>query len=110
MLAIAIGTALHCPPLVLYSLVPVGFAANAIGGSGGILREQFADLFAVREEQLKLLPFINALFSETSPIPIKAAMAKMGFCDNTLRLPLTEMDEAKAEKMYQIMRGHGLIG
>lgn len=36
-IAIAIGAALHCPPLVLYSLIPVGFAANAIGGSGGPL-------------------------------------------------------------------------
>ena len=36
-IAVAIGTALHCPPLVLFSLIPVGFAANAIGGAGGPL-------------------------------------------------------------------------
>ena len=36
-IAIAIGYALHCPPLVLFSLIPVGFAANAIGGAGGPL-------------------------------------------------------------------------
>ncbi len=36
-IAIAIGFALHCPPLVLFSLIPVGFAANAIGGAGGPL-------------------------------------------------------------------------
>ena len=35
--AIAIGYALQCPPLVLFSLIPVGFAANAIGGAGGPL-------------------------------------------------------------------------
>ena len=35
-MAIAIGYALHCPPLVLFSLLPVGFAANAMGGSGGL--------------------------------------------------------------------------
>ena len=36
-IAIAIGFALHCPPMVLFSLIPVGFAANAIGGAGGPL-------------------------------------------------------------------------
>ena len=36
-IAVAIGTALHCPPLVLFSLIPVGFAANAMGGAGGPL-------------------------------------------------------------------------
>lgn len=41
--------------------------------------------------QLKYLPFINALFSETSPIPVKAAMAKLGVCDEELRLPLIPM-------------------
>ena len=36
-IAIAIGYALQAPPLVLFSLIPVGFAANAIGGAGGPL-------------------------------------------------------------------------
>ncbi|MGN0776210.1 MAG: PTS transporter subunit IIC [Candidatus Ventricola sp.] len=36
-IAVAIGSALRCPPLVLYSLIPVGFAANAMGGAGGPL-------------------------------------------------------------------------
>ena len=36
-IAVAIGYGLHCPPLVLFSLVPVGFAANAMGGAGGPL-------------------------------------------------------------------------
>lgn len=36
-IAVAIGFALGCPPLVLFSLIPIGFAANAIGGAGGPL-------------------------------------------------------------------------
>ena len=36
-IAIAIGFALRCPPLVLFSLIPVGFAANAMCGAGGPL-------------------------------------------------------------------------
>lgn len=36
-IAIAIGFALNAPPLVLFSLIPVGFSANALGGAGGPL-------------------------------------------------------------------------
>ncbi len=36
-MAIAIGYALHCPPLVLFSLCAVGYAADVLGGAGGPL-------------------------------------------------------------------------
>ena len=36
-MAVSIGWALQCPPLVLFSLVAVGNAANALGGAGGPL-------------------------------------------------------------------------
>ena len=36
-MAVAIGYALRCPPLVLFSLVAVGFASNELGGAGGPL-------------------------------------------------------------------------
>ena len=45
-MAVAIGYALHCPPLVLFSLIPVGFAANAMGGSGGPLSVFFITIIA----------------------------------------------------------------
>jgi len=59
--------------------------------------------------QLDYLPLINALFCEVNPIPVKAAMAAMGWCENYLRLPLTEMEPEHAEKLYALMRAHGLI-
>lgn len=59
--------------------------------------------------QLHYLPLIDALFSEVNPIPAKAAMAAMGFCENSLRLPLTPMSEAKAERLYALMKSEGLI-
>ncbi len=61
------------------------------------------------EIQLKLLPFINALFSETSPIPVKAAMAKVGMLEDELRLPLVTMQPGPRAKMYGIMRELGMI-
>ncbi len=40
-MAVAIGSALACPPLVLFSLITVGFATNALGGAGGPLAVLF---------------------------------------------------------------------
>lgn len=67
------------------------------------------DVGGALEMQLHYLPLIDALFSEVNPIPAKAAMAKMGYGENSLRLPLTEMSEAKAEKLYSLMKDEGLI-
>ena len=58
--------------------------------------------------QLKLLPLINALFCETSPIPCKAAMAALGFCEDEVRLPLVPMQERNRPRLYQAMRDLGL--
>lgn len=59
--------------------------------------------------QLKLLKLINALFMTVNPIPVKTAMAKMGLCDIEMRLPLCEMEEKENEKLFELMRKHGLI-
>lgn len=45
-IAVAIGNALHCPPLVLFSLLPVGFATNVMGGAGGPLAVYFVAIVA----------------------------------------------------------------
>ena len=60
--------------------------------------------------QLKLLPLINALFCETSPIPCKAAMAALGMCEDEVRLPLVPMQERNRPRLYQAMRELGLPG
>ncbi len=59
--------------------------------------------------QLDLLPLIDALFSEVNPIPVKAAMAKMGFGENVLRLPLTPMETQNEEKLFALMAEQNLI-
>ncbi len=45
-IAVAIGVALKAPGLVLFSLIPVGFAANAMGGAGGPLAVYFVAIVA----------------------------------------------------------------
>ena len=58
--------------------------------------------------QCKLLPLINALFSEVNPIPAKAAVSAMGFGEDWLRLPLTPMEPAARAKLYDEMRKLGI--
>ena len=59
--------------------------------------------------QCKYHSLVNALFSEVNPIPVKAAMSAMGFCEDYLRLPLTPMESKNREKLFAIMRSEGLI-
>ena len=58
--------------------------------------------------QFKLLPLINALFCEVNPIPVKAAMAALGWCKNYLRLPLTPMEPEHEQRLRALMREQGL--
>lgn len=66
------------------------------------------DVKAAAKMQLDYLPLINALFSEVNPIPVKAAMAKMGFCEDYLRMPLTPMEDAHREVLFTEMRKAGV--
>ena len=59
--------------------------------------------------QLDLLPLVNALFCEVNPIPVKAAVSAMGYCENYLRLPLTPMEKAHEEKLLSLMKEQNLI-
>lgn len=59
--------------------------------------------------QCKLLPLINALFSEVNPIPVKAAAAALGFGENYLRLPLTPMEADHEAVLLAEMRKLGIL-
>ncbi|MBQ6111781.1 MAG: 4-hydroxy-tetrahydrodipicolinate synthase [Synergistaceae bacterium] len=67
------------------------------------------DVKGSAELQCKMLPLINALFSEVNPIPVKAAMSAMGFCENHLRLPLVPMEESHWKTLKALMQEQGLI-
>jgi len=66
------------------------------------------DVRASAKLQLDLLPLINQLFIEVNPIPVKAACAAMGYCENYLRLPLTPMEAPHEAKLLDLMRRAGL--
>ena len=58
--------------------------------------------------QCQFMPLIRSLFCESNPIPGKAAMSALGFCENYLRLPLVPMEQDHYETMLQRMRALGL--
>ena len=66
------------------------------------------DVAGAAKMQCQYLPLIRALFSEVNPIPVKAAMAAMGFCEDYLRLPLTPMEDAHRQVLLAEMRRQGL--
>jgi len=67
------------------------------------------DLQKARTLHDKMVPLIDALFIETNPTPVKAALAMMGKISGDVRLPLYRMSEANSEKLKQAMQNYGLI-
>ena len=66
------------------------------------------DVAGAAELQCRYHALSDALFSEVNPIPVKAAVAAMGFTENSLRLPLTELEEGHKETLLALMRKEGL--
>jgi 4-hydroxy-tetrahydrodipicolinate synthase len=60
--------------------------------------------------QLRYLPLIAAIFRESNPIPIKAAVAMLGFRVGEPRLPLVPASDAVKEELEREMRALGLLG
>ena len=58
--------------------------------------------------QCEYLPLINALFSDVNPIPVKEAMAMLGYCTAEMREPLYNMEESKKAKLRQRLIEAGL--
>lgn len=67
------------------------------------------DVARAMQIQLRLLPLHRQLFVEANPIPVKWAMARLGLCGGTLRLPLTELEAANRPKVEAALREAGLL-
>ena len=59
--------------------------------------------------QMQLLPLHKHLFVEANPIPVKWAMARMGLCGPTLRLPMTPLDASNEATVEGALRHCGLV-
>ena len=61
-----------------------------------------------REQFYRLLPLCRAMFLETNPIPVKAAMAMAGFCADGLRLPLVPLSDDNRERLRKALLDYGV--
>ncbi len=89
-MAVAIGRALNAPPLVLFSLIPVGFATNALGGAGGPLAVFFVAIVAAElgkavSKETKIDILVTPLVTVLSGVGLSALIAApIGAAANTV--------------------------
>jgi len=81
---------------VISNLLPKPFAELVRAGIAG-------DFAKARTLHYQLLPVMQALFLETNPIGIKAALALTGASSEELRLPLTKLTDGNREKLKQVL-------
>jgi len=67
------------------------------------------DVKKAMDIQFKLMPVHKNLFVEANPIPVKWAMARMGLCGGTLRLPMTELSKPQQPVVEAALRASGLL-
>jgi len=102
---------------LVYPLMAVGgsgvicVTSNILPGKMAQLCRRFltGDFSGAAELHHRLLPMCDALFVETNPIPVKAALFMMGRIKNELRLPLVPVSEKGAEKVRTAIKQFGLI-
>jgi 4-hydroxy-tetrahydrodipicolinate synthase len=88
----------------------ISTVSNIVPGEMAEMCRRFfaGDVKGAAELQLRLLRLMNQTMIETNPIPVKAAVAAMGFGKYILRLPLVEMEEGNRQKLLELMREQGL--
>ncbi len=67
------------------------------------------DLDKANEIAFKWLPLVKAMFIETNPIPVKAAMAMMGLCSDEMRLPMCSLSDEHKESLRKTLKSFNLI-
>ena len=66
------------------------------------------DVMRARKLHHELVPLFDVLFCETNPIPVKAACAALGLCDDEIRLPLTKLTAPNLERLKVILKDLGI--
>jgi 4-hydroxy-tetrahydrodipicolinate synthase len=102
--------ALTLPLLSVGGKGVISVVANIVPKDVKELIESFkrGDIKKAQELNLKLFPLIKAMFIETNPIPVKAALNIMGLIEPEIRLPLTQMEEENKKKLIQAMKNYGI--
>ena len=87
---------------VVSNIVPADMAAMIDAFEAG-------DIKRAKELHHNLVPLIDALFIETNPVPVKAALSMMGKISYDVRLPMYKMSDSNYEKLKAVMKNYGLI-
>jgi 4-hydroxy-tetrahydrodipicolinate synthase len=87
---------------VVSNIVPADMAAMVDAFVAG-------DIKKAEKLHHKLVPLIDALFIETNPVPVKAALSMMGKISYDVRLPMYKMSDGNYEKLKAMMKNYGLI-
>jgi 4-hydroxy-tetrahydrodipicolinate synthase len=66
------------------------------------------DLKKAQAMHHRMFPLVKAMFTETNPIPVKAAMAIMGLIDKEIRLPMTVPDAENLDKIKKALKEYGI--
>ncbi len=98
------------PMLSLGAAGVISVLSNAVPQAVSAMTDAWeqGDTAKAKQLQLRYLPLIRLLFSQVSPIPIKAAMHMMGLCENELRLPLLPISGETAEPLRRELIRLGL--
>ena len=99
------------PLLLLGGKGVVSVISNVAPADMAALIDSFTagDIKRARQLHDKMVPLIDALFLETNPVPVKAALAVMGKISYDVRLPLYKMSDGNYEKLKNAMGNYGLI-
>ena len=89
----------------------ISVASNVIPKEVQQMCEAFmgGDLEGALKLQLDYKKFIDLLFCEVNPIPVKAALHEMKYIENEIRLPLTPMEENTRNKLVEEMKRLNII-
>ncbi|MCP4645432.1 MAG: 4-hydroxy-tetrahydrodipicolinate synthase [bacterium] len=103
--------ALTLPMMCVGATGVISVAANIVPAKMSALCAAFeqGNLAEAQKVHYELTPLFKGLFFETNPMPVKAALAKMGLIENNLRLPLTSMQPEVFARLEPILAGLGLV-
>jgi 4-hydroxy-tetrahydrodipicolinate synthase len=99
------------PLMALGGVGVISVASNEVPGPMSILAHLLLDgkYDEARKLHARLLPLMLANFIETSPIPVKAALAMMGLIEEVYRLPLVPLKAENRTKLEKVLAAHGLL-